>query len=69
MEHIFPEFHSLLQLLQAGRVSRSEKRREKKEKERDLRVSNTTYSNSQSDIAAALADSFDLAALSKNKRQ
>lgn len=32
-------------------------------------VSNTTYSNSQSDIAAALADLFDLAAPSKNKRQ
>lgn len=44
--------------------------KEKKEKKKkDLGVSNTTYSNSQSDIAAALADLFDLAAQSKNKRQ
>lgn len=41
----------------------------KEGKKKTFGVSNTTYSNSQSDIAAALADLFDLAAPSKNKRQ
>lgn len=58
----FPEVLSLLQFIRAGRVV-------KKRRKKDLGVSNTTYSNSQSDIAAALADFFDLAAPSKNKRQ
>lgn len=60
---IFPEFFSHLQFLR-NREGSKEKRKKK-----DLGVSNTTYSNSQSDTEAALADFFDLAALSKNKRQ
>lgn len=47
---------------------KGERERERKRK-KDLWVSNTTYSNSQADTAAALADSSDLAAPRENKRQ